>query len=454
MRRRHLAIALLVAIAACSGGDEPAQVASGSLDFPAPPPAPVATVARADFVGADACQACHQDQYDAWAGSTHGRAGGEAGPDVVIAAFDGRPIRFADATVIPRIRGGVYEFVVRQDDFDEEIFSVDGVIGGAHMIGGGTQGFISRLEDGTERFLPWDWAGDSEDWFCNTGSRTNQGWEPVTSEMRLADCGDWPPLRPIGTVDRFANCQECHGSQITTSLDPGVGYRTEYTTLEVNCESCHGPGARHVELAEAGFPGADAGIESLANLGKDEALTVCFQCHALKDVLREGYLPGESLETYYALKYPVLGDQPYFADGRVRSFAYQANHLASACYLDGPMDCASCHEPHAQEYWDINRTILDDPFDDRQCTSCHLSKANDVTAHTFHPEGTEASKCVSCHMPYLQHPEVGEGVAFARSDHDPPAGLRRRPRPRDGVRSVPPGHVIPSASIPGARVVG
>ena len=63
------------------------------------------------------------------------------------------------------------------------------------------------------------------------------------------------------------------------------------------------------------------------------ALETCFRCHALKDVVREGYLPGEPLERYYALKFPVLGDQPYFADGRVRSFAYQANQLASACYL-------------------------------------------------------------------------------------------------------------------------
>ena len=70
-----------------------------------------------------------------------------------------------------------------------------------------------------------------------------------TADMTMAACGDWPPLRPIGTVDRFANCQECHGSQILTELDPGTGYTTSYTTLQVNCESCHGPARRHVEPA-------------------------------------------------------------------------------------------------------------------------------------------------------------------------------------------------------------
>jgi tetratricopeptide (TPR) repeat protein len=411
-----LSLAVL-ALAACESGDGPADRAS--QDFPSPSPVAARTVSSDDFIGAEACAGCHVSEYRAWSGSTHGRAGGTPGPDIVIAPFDGQPIRFSDGVVVPRIRAGTYEFAVRQQGFDEAVFRIDGVIGGAHMIGGGTQGYIGRQVDGTERFLPWDWSGSEETWFCNTGTRADQGWEPITSEMPMADCGDWPPLRPIGTISRFANCQECHGSQILTEIDPGSGYTTSYTTLQVNCESCHGPGREHVERASAGpFAGdADVGISSLAYLDKDESLQVCFQCHALKDVLKEGYLPGEPLEAYYALKYPVLGDQPYTIDGRVRSFAYQATHLASACYLQGPMDCVSCHEPHGQGYWDVDKTPLADPFDDGQCTSCHRSKEVDPRAHTFHEPGSEGAKCVSCHMPYLQHPEVGDGVTFGRSDH-------------------------------------
>ena len=89
---------------------------------------------------------------------------------------------FADASVIPRIRAGGYEFGVRQEGFEgfeEAIYTVNGAIGGGHMIGGGTQGFLGRLPDGPER-----------------------------------------------------------GS-----------YRTEYSTLQVNCESCHGPVRTHVEMA-------------------------------------------------------------------------------------------------------------------------------------------------------------------------------------------------------------
>ena len=30
----------------------------------------------ADFLGAEACAECHQEKYQAWSASTHGRAGG------------------------------------------------------------------------------------------------------------------------------------------------------------------------------------------------------------------------------------------------------------------------------------------------------------------------------------------------------------------------------------------
>ena len=416
MTPRSRAIGLLVLVAACAP-DAP-SVTTALTPFP-PQPSPPAFAGSLDaFAGAEACNECHADQYRAWAASTHGRAGGVPTPGMLIAPFDGQAIRFRDAEVTPVSRAGGYAFIVRQEGLPEQVYDVVGVIGRGHMLGGGTQGFLTRLDDGTERFLPWDWSDDASEWFCNTGSRLDAGWLPIHPEMRLRDCGDWPPIRPIGTTSRFANCQECHGSQIRTAFDPTERrYDTQYTTLRVNCESCHGPGVAHIEWARSGANGLDIGLESLAWRDKDTSLQVCFQCHALKDVLAEGYLPGDPFLQAFALKFPVLGDEPYTVDGRVRSFAYQANHLASACYLQGPMDCVSCHEPHGQGYWDVNRRALASPFDDGQCTACHESKAIDPQSHTRHPVASDGARCVSCHMPYLQHPEVGSEIPFARSDH-------------------------------------
>ncbi|MGH7568555.1 MAG: tetratricopeptide repeat protein [Gemmatimonadales bacterium] len=375
-----------------------------------------------DFVGAEVCASCHARQYGAWRGSTHGRAGGTPGPRTTLLPFDGTPIRFRDAVVAPVARADGYAFRVSQTGRPAVVLPVAGVVGGGHMVGGGTQGFFTRHPDGTLRFLPFEIHRGAAGltWFCNTNMRLNRGWLPITPDMALADCGDWPPSRVLGDEPRFANCQACHGSQIRVAYDAGGRrYVTGFTTLAVNCESCHGPGRQHVALARSGGLGAsaDIGIRPLGTLAKDQALEVCFQCHALKDNLAPGYLPGKPLREHYALKFPQLGDRPLHADGRVRSFAYQENQLYSDCYLNGGMTCTDCHEPHAQGYRDAAGRALPDRFSDGQCLGCHASKAESIEAHTHHAPGSSGSRCVSCHMPYLQEPEVGRAIRYSRSDH-------------------------------------
>ena len=423
-----VAVPLLVSCGDSSSTSDHAATTDPVADQPA------IRVTAEDFVGSEACAACHEDQYRRWTGSTHGLGGGEPGPETVIAPFDGTPMAFRDGTVLPVVdSAGRYLFVVRQEGRPEATFSVDGVIGGGHMLGGGTQGFATRMDDGTARFLPFDYSRQLDAWFCNTRDRLERGWVPITAQMALADCGDWPPVRVLGTLRQFGNCQACHGSQITARLKPGAGVETRWTALNINCESCHGPARRHVELMAAADTGArdpaDIGLPSRVTDGVEESLGVCFQCHAVKDVVQEGYLPGARMTDYYSLKLSTLSGELYRPDGRVHTFAYQGTHLSSSCYVDGNMTCVSCHEPHGLGYWDTNRAPLADETDDRQCTSCHAAKAAAPRTHTFHPPNSPGARCVNCHMPYLQHPGVGTAVPFARSDHTIPV-----PRPQLDAR--------------------
>jgi tetratricopeptide (TPR) repeat protein len=159
-------------------------------------------------------------------------------------------------------------------------------------------------------------------------------------------------------------------------------------------------------------------MPSLGTLDRDASLEICFRCHALKDAVAPGFLPGGSLEEYYSLLMPLLSeDAPVYPDGRIRTFAYQQGHLWSDCFVSGSMTCTDCHDPHSQRYRDANGQALTDRFADGQCTSCHPSKADRIAMHTHHVPSSPGSRCVACHMPYLQEPEVGSRLRYARSDH-------------------------------------
>jgi len=423
-RHGTLSALLLAVFAGCTGdaAERTADAASASALTTVALAAPPAPPTAADFAGAESCQSCHAAEYATWKRSTHGTAGGVPGRSTndvrVIAPFNGVPIRFRDAVVIPRQANGRFSFLVQREGEPDTTFTVDGVIGGGHMNGGGTQGFVTAWPDGTKRFLPFDWSRSNGVWFCHTGTRTEKGWQPITASMRLADCGDWPPSRVLGDDGRFSNCQSCHGSGITVAFDSAARrWRTDIRSLAVDCESCHGPAAKHVRLLRAGGGGADIGLVALGALDKDRSLATCMGCHALKTRLAPGYVPGGSLEAYYTTYLSQLGDKPFTPDGRTRTFAYQEGHYASDCYRNGGMTCASCHDPHSQGYRTVDGQPIPGRFDDRQCTSCHGSKASDVPAHTKHPAASTGSQCVSCHMPYEQQHELGRAIRYQRSDH-------------------------------------
>ena len=374
-----------------------------------------------DFVGAEACAECHAAQYEVWKSSTHGRAGGRPAEAEVIAAFDGKPRTFRNGVVLPiRTEDGLL-FRVRPDGEPELDVEVAAVVGGGHMAGGGTQTFFTEMADGSMKMLPFDFHRGQQTWFVQR--RADSHWIPVGPEIGLDELEHWPPHRALGNAARLSNCENCHGSQILVTYDPETSaYETRWKTLRIDCESCHGPGREHLVWARSANRDqqADIGIDPLAVLDKNESLQVCFRCHANKQALTTEYLVGATQEAHMAFKLPMLAQGAYLPDGRIDGFGYQQNHLFSDCFVEGSMVCTSCHDPHSQTYRDVNRTALEGRFDDAQCTGCHASKARDVSAHTHHPTDSPGSRCIACHMPYLQHQAIGDEIVFARSDHTIP----------------------------------
>ena len=209
-------------------------------------------------------------------------------------------------------------------------------------------------------------------------------------------------------------------------------FESSVAELGIACETCHGPGERHVELAQSGWlrtamrlaPGRDQSIINPVRLGSEKASHVCAQCHAqrmvpdaesLRSMMHSGpsFRPGENL---YAHVEPVTRDAVapvrgredmfelrFWADGtpRLTAYEYQGMHL-SACYERAEMSCMDCHSMHAG---DPAGQITDRNRGNAPCLRCHQEFRRDTAleAHTAHEADSAGSLCYSCHMPYLKY---------------------------------------------------
>jgi predicted CXXCH cytochrome family protein len=162
-----------------------------------------------------------------------------------------------------------------------------------------------------------------------------------------------PPLEIPGAhfVGNKA-CADCHADIVRRfSSSPHARLHSDSAAMvgQSGCESCHGPGSRHIATASMG------GERFIINPGKDP--TSCFQCHL--DVEGQFHLPQH---------HPVL---------------------------EGRMNCAQCHDPHGM---DIMKPAggLAMARQDQSCSQCHRNQTRPfVFQHDALREG-----CVTCHAPH------------------------------------------------------
>jgi hypothetical protein len=182
---------------------------------------------------------------------------------------------------------------------------------------------------------------------------------------------------------------DCFGCHATAAVSRGRA-QLDQMAPGVTCESCHGPGAEHIEAIKAGNLTAKR-IFNPGRLGPYElAQEFCGACH-------------RSWETVMLLGMKGIGN--------IRFQPYRL-HL-SKCYdpEDRRIGCTACHDPHAARRHEP-------AFYDAKCASCHQSTARPRAGQTgarlaaICRVGTK--NCVSCHMPKLEMP----GSHFKFTDHN------------------------------------
>lgn len=162
------------------------------------------------------------------------------------------------------------------------------------------------------------------------------------------------------TATEIYDCFHCHSAGARQSPS---GVVLDGMEQGVRCESCHGPGAAHIQAARAGRP--HEGIQSLLTLSARDSVAACAACH--RSTTPRGLRPDDPVVVRFA---PVGLQQS-------RCFRESGNRLS----------CVTCHNPHE----DASR---DTTTYNAVCGSCHGAQPAQKLC-PVQPRGD----CVSCHMP-------------------------------------------------------
>jgi predicted CXXCH cytochrome family protein len=222
------------------------------------------------------------------------------------------------------------------------------------------------------------------------------------------------PLHWTGRLQRWNTmCAECHSTQLRRGYDVEGGvYQTSWAEIDVGCQACHGPGEAHVRWAEAlaGAAAPEAADDGLVvHFDAADArgeIETCAPCHSRRHRIRSEERPGRPLLDGYVPA--TLREGLYHADGQIDGEVYVYGSFAQSRMYQRGVRCTDCHDPHDLTLREEGNAL---------CTRCHQQqpdprfptlarKTYDGPAHHFHPAGSEAARCVACHMPARTYMEV------------------------------------------------
>ena len=349
---------------------------------------------QATFVGRQACIDCHREANDAWQGSHHDLAMDVATPQTVLGDFN--DAEFEQFGIRSRMfrRDGKYWVHTEGPDGAMTDFEVKWVFGvdplQQYMVEFDRPADMPEHEIARVQVLRICWDTKRKEWFY---------LHPPDVRERLAPDDD---LHWTGVAQRWNNmCADCHSTNLQKNYDVATNtYHTTFSEIDVSCETCHGPGSVHVELANAKslFWDRKRGY-GLARL-KDNAETLiqtCAPCHSRRSHVYPGFPPGGNYYDYYNNE--LLQRTTYHADGQILDEVYEyASFIQSKMYHKG-IRCTDCHDPHKAKPKYTGNAL---------CTSCHQHPAGkyDTPAHHFHQPDSTGAACVECHMPQTTYMEV------------------------------------------------
>jgi len=362
------------------------------------PAAPTPPASPGSYAGSAVCRQCHEAEFGKWQatgmakmfrpyseGDAMGRFSGEAilgGSARTGAENDQRFIELRDA-----------------DSGKWTRYRIDALIGSKWQ-----QAYASKLPDGRLVVLPIQYSKMEGGWV--------NYWKIVDGSSGRSDLGHFRGTPDGALYER--DCAPCHTSQLRYDGAGTSRASAQFREGGIDCEMCHGPSLEHVDAMRGG---SHAGVRATSGeqppvdfrkISAEESVAICEQCH-MQSLAHEPEAGGAvnysqtGAPFYRVYRIHLLSDysrKAFYADGRFRATTFIGEAFErSRCFREGGATCVSCHNPHPEDAAGNPKSLKFAPDSDGMCIQCHQTLGEHLVQHTRHAPASEASRCVSCHMP-------------------------------------------------------
>ena len=332
------------------------------------------------FAGSLACANCHKNIYESHIHTAHFLSTRPASEEFIKGSFEpGKNIFAYD----PRM-------VVAMEKRDSGFFQI-GYYDGVEritkrmdiVVGSGSKGqtYITRFQNQLFQ-LPVSYFTAANQWANSPQYPTH----PVLFN------------RPI-----TSRCLECHTTFAKKISAPNADPEEfdQKIMYGIDCEKCHGPGAKHVSFQLENPKETKAKyIINPSSFTRQQSLDLCALCHGgrlhkLKPSFT--FVAGDKLSDYFA--FDTLTPSPDKVD--VHGNQYGLLRSSKCFRMSETMTCTTCHNPHENER---GKTEL---FSQR-CISCHNGNHNVVCKMTASLGSSINKNCIDCHMPLKASKSITE----------------------------------------------
>jgi tetratricopeptide (TPR) repeat protein len=334
----------------------------------------------ATFVGREACIDCHEEADQAWLGSDHDRATAPASDSTVLGDFADAVFEHGDIRARFYTRDDKYFVHTQGPDGEPAEFEITYTIGFEPV-----QQYLVPFPGGRLQALSIAWDTERGRWYyLFPGDDISPG--------------DWRHWTRGGQTWN-GQCAECHSTNVVKGYDPETQtFSTTWSEIDVSCETCHGPGSRHVAWAEVPTMARVASdnyelVINTSDMNSRQEVDLCAPCHSRRMEL--GDYDHRHIELLESFVPSLLTEGLYFADGQILGEVYDyGSYQQSKMYQEG-VRCGDCHDVHSLELIESDNDL---------CLGCHRASTYDDYDHHFHQrtyrgEPSDGALCVKCHMP-------------------------------------------------------